>query len=249
MLEGQYTPGRTTLAFILGFSLSFLFTSDPLEGQSLEVIDKPPQPIVGYYDDGNDLEGHFNVRNNSGSFLKVGCFKKVIDTVQGSENRFCWSPTCYAPSTDTADAVRSISANGGVDSSFIGYHDPNSNPGVAAVEYCFYDTSNVSDSTCTILRYDATSSVSIEELSEGGGPSIRFSPNPAQEFLNVKLYGSKKGTIRLHSILGKTVLEREIQPDQKAIELDVRELNEGLLLLTFERADGRSITEKVMIKD
>ena len=224
------------------------FTHPELKAQSLQIIDAPSQPIQGHYDDGNDLSTEFNVKNTSSSELQVGAFRKVVDDVPGSENRYCWSPTCWPPTVDTANAVQSISANGGVDSTFIGYYTPNNNPGMAAIKYCFYDTSNVGDSACTIVRYDATSSVSIEEHA-GNGIRLGLSPNPANERLTVSFDSPMSGTVRLHSILGETVLERRIDKGQKEFELDVSEMEEGLHFITFRAKGNASVTEKVMIRN
>lgn len=227
--------------------LFIFFLSPAYQAQSLEILDAPSKPVQGYYDDGKDLESEFYVKNTSSNDLEVGGFRRVVDTVQGSENRFCWSPTCWPPSVDTANAVQTISGNGGIDSTFKGYYTPDGNPGIAAIEYCFYDTSNVSDSVCTIVRYDASSSVSIEEKRAEENIRLKLSPNPARDRLNVELEESGKGTIRLHSILGEIVLERKIEA--KKVELDVSKLDEGLHFLTFEGKSGGSVTQKVMIRN
>lgn len=240
---------RYASLFTLSFLATVLIGSEALKAQSLEILDAPTQPVQGYYDDGNDLSVAFYVKNKSSKALTVHAFRKVIDTVQGSQNRFCWSPICWPPSEDTAGDVQSIPGNGGVDSTFKGYYTPNGNPGIAAVQYCFYDTSNTSDSVCTIIRYDATASVSIKEEESSDRIGLQTAPNPASDQLNVRFGERPQGTLRVMSILGTTVLERRLKGGKQKLHLNVSELKKGLHFLTFESRDGGSVTKKVMIRN
>lgn len=222
-----------------------LLGSGRSDAQSLEIQDAPAQPITAQ-PSAVDVQSKMYVKNTSSSAKQVRGFRRMIDEVQGSQNRFCWGPNCWLPSDDTSGAAPSISGNGGVDSTFIGYYNANGNPGVTTIEYCFYVESDPSDSACTIVRYDATSSVSIQER-DLNNAEFSFSPNPARHELRVKLKASSKGVIRIRSILGKTVLEKNVQENGRALELDVSQLDEGLHFLTFEAQDGSTLTKKLMI--
>ncbi|MFB6257837.1 MAG: T9SS type A sorting domain-containing protein [Flavobacteriales bacterium] len=212
-------------------------------------MEAPSEPVHGYYDDGRDMDVEFYVKNRSSSDREVKVVRRVIDTVEGSEDRFCWSSECWSTARDTSNTVRTISGNGGVDSSFKASYSPNGHRGTATIEYCFYDIANASDPVCTLVHYEAKSSISIEEKGSTEKARIKLSPNPARERLNVKLEAPVKGTLRLHSILGEIALKRKVKGNDKELELDVRGLNEGLHFLTFEGANGRSVTRKVMIRN
>lgn len=215
-----------------------------LSAQSLEILDAPEQPISGS-PDGGDISSLMYVKNTDTVDKEVVGFRRVLEAPQGSENRFCWGIQCWLPSMDTAGDIVTIDSVS-VDSTFKGYYTPYSNPGMAKIEYCFYVENNPQDSTCAIVRYDATSSVSIQER-EQNGTDLSFSPNPARKDLKVRLEDAAAGTIRIRSILGEMVLEERVRKSEGSLQLDVSPLDEGLHFLTFEGNDGGKVTKKLMI--
>lgn len=239
---------RSSPKFLLFFLMSLLVGKSAfLQAQSLKILDAPSQPITGYYDDGSDLQSTMYVKNTSSSDKDVKAFRNPIDEVQGSRNQFCWSPQCWSYSTDTPSVAQTISANGGIDSTFKAYYDPQGNPGITTIQYCFYVEGDPSDSTCTVVRYDASEGVSIEERKKDE-IVLNVAPNPASKELTVNLGKGRKGSLRIVSILGELVLERRVERNESELELDVSGLKEGLHFLNFERNDGRKVTKKVMIR-
>lgn len=219
-----------------------------LRAQSLELQGAPSGPVVGNYDDGQKLVAKVRVKNTSSQDKEVKVFREVLDEVQGSENQFCWSTSCYIPSLDTSADVQTISANGGVDSTFAGYYYPEDNPGITTIRYCYYVKDDMSDSTCAVVRYDATSSsTSLPESGSVDEEVFRFSPNPAVNELRVRFSEPGfQGQVQLHTILGELVLEKAVQGEEE-LHLDVSDLEQGVHFLRYQSEEGQSNTKRVLV--
>lgn len=248
IMKGIFTVHSFSAFFAFLLFLGSMSHVGGLRAQSLELQGVPSGPVVGNYDDGKKLVAKTRVKNISSQDKEVKVFREVLDEVQGSENQFCWSTSCYIPSLDTSADVQTISANGGVDSTFAGYYYPEDNPGITTIRYCFYVKDDMSDSACAVVRYDATSSsTSLRELGSRDEEVFRFSPNPAVTELNIKFSEPGfRGHVQLHTILGELVLEKELQGEEE-FSLDISDLEKGVHFLRYQSEDGRSKTKRVLI--
>ena len=74
--------------------------------------------------------------------------------------------------------------------------------------------------------------------------TISVYPNPAKDFINVKLLGQSRYQVRLYNLQGKMVL-LETNADQ----IDVTSVASGTYLLeVLETVSGERIVEKVIIE-
>ena len=73
-----------------------------------------------------------------------------------------------------------------------------------------------------------------------GTPFIKISPNPSRELVRLELLTAPtpgKSTLRLHDTNGRLVVEYQLEPLQKTLELNVGHLPQGVYMLQFSQAD------------
>jgi hypothetical protein len=69
-------------------------------------------------------------------------------------------------------------------------------------------------------------------------PGLKIYPNPAQAYVQVELPESKiPASIILTDLSGKTLFTKKVQPNQRTISLNMKQLPAGLYLLQYRSAE------------
>lgn len=102
---------------------------------------------------------------------------------------------------------------------------------------------NTTTKTRVVIVGDCTGATSIEQLQI---TIFELYPNPANESITIQVYGQNTSSIKIISIDGKVVLERELESGENI--LDISSLSSGVYTVQF--SSGTSVqTDKLIIQN
>lgn len=235
---------KTLLAIFAAFSISGAIA----QTTTLQV-QNAPATVYGGYNQPLPLAATFPVVNTGSQPLDVKVARKVISEVMGSENNFCWGPTCYPPFTSVSIDQVIINA-GATNTSFIGDYVPNGMSGVTTIRYSFF-TANNPDSVHVIVRYDATAALlsNRKELNSNVVSIGLPKPNPANDLTSIDFNlpaNSKNNKLRIFNAIGGLVKEVSLTQKQGTAIITTSNLANGVYFYTLQ-VDGRSVETKKLI--
>ena len=215
-------------------------------GQNLEFIDTTTyvsgsiDPPDGY------IQAAWLVKNTDTlDTARVLVYREILQEVSGSDNYFCWGPICYPASVDTATAVAKIPP-GEIDTTFFADYRPKGNEGITKIRYCFYDTSDISNTACVTVTFEATEVTGISRDAEMK-TDIRVYPNPAKNNVIVKARGSKgRLQFELYDILGSRLMTQPIRSDIYET-VDVSGLTPGLYIYKVTDQEFKVVQSNLLI--
>ncbi|MDZ7743809.1 MAG: hypothetical protein U5Q03_19255 [Bacteroidota bacterium] len=138
------------LLFITGLNAQSLQVS--FEGEQIE--NGAAFSVFGEPDAGEIVIDNFEVKNISDNSLDILAKKKVISSVEGTYNTFCWANLCYPPNTIVSDFFTTLGP-GESATDFSGHYNPAGTIGVSVVEYVFFDMNNTSDTFYIQITYSS----------------------------------------------------------------------------------------------
>jgi hypothetical protein len=207
------------------------------------------------------LEVRLGVENNGSTALDVGAYRVVLSEISGSKNQFCWTE-CYNYAVDTATGPISIPAGGCVDD-FWGYYEPEGLSGQTIVKYCFYEYSNVSDTICTTITYDADSEnaqtpveavcgspTGIDHFDLSKVSMGNAQPNPANNttYINYDMGNMQNGSrLFLYDMLGVVRKEVKLNEPNGRVKIDVSNLPVGMYFYSLEVSSEVVSTKRLLI--
>lgn len=149
-------------AFIPGYSQNSLILKD---------VDSV---VIG--NETTPMESYATLINTQSYQITVGAKRKVISSIAGSTNFFCWD-VCYLEQIDSSSGELTIGGNDTL-YNFYGHYAGQGNPGLCIIEYCFFDIDYPADSVCYRANYygGVTGIESLETSKEGAF----LYPNPSQ---------------------------------------------------------------------
>ena len=226
------------------FTILFLALATGIYAQSLS--DETVNHKV-YYDAGlanADITGaHVEIKNNSSTTnsYKVR-WNGYVDTLC-SVNYFCWD-LCYTPGKLESDDGLNIAP--GTTNNFFSphiYSVGNGVEGVCTVSYTFFNENDLNDTLLVIVEFESTNSISVEE----NNPTISaVYPNPATNFINVKLANVNKGQFQIINVLGQVVKTEEITTATNQLSVDVSNLESGVYFYSLV-VKGQAIESKRLV--
>jgi len=194
------------------------------------------------------IDAYVTIENhNVTDSLFVTAERTINDTASGHINLFCYGIACYPPSTSISPDPARIGP-GGSDNTFKSQLLPNGNVGVSEVKYCFYDQSNITDSTCVRFIYDVLA-VGIEDVATGATFSSP-SPNPANNFtaFTYDLKGNTQNfNIEVYNMLGSIVKTVEIPEQRGALIINTSELETGIYFCSLVSEGKSYLTQKLLV--
>jgi hypothetical protein len=182
-----------------------------------------------------NVVAHALVINNTSSPIDVKVRRTANDLAAYHQSYFCWD-ICYGPGKDESDDPMTIEPGDTADY-FRGYLKPYNTPGTSQVMYCFFNQTDVSDSTCILITYI------IEQSSGVASASYILSeayPNPVSESLTVPYLVSsvQNASISVSDMFGRTLLHKELNAPSGTIKIDVSEFASGVYLYTLVTERG-----------
>lgn len=243
---------RILLSIIFIFSLIISVSAQQLE---LYWNDEKLPDTVGVYGDANgDFELVFEayLKNGTDKDLRIGAAREVLQEVEGTDNSFCWSGSCYSPMTDTSDADHDLFLPRGTmspDPPFSGHYTHQSKFGETIVKYTLFERGNLDNSVSVVVIYK----YSLTGIADNSINGITFSnayPNPATNTVNFdyKLSSNSNATISIVNLLGSVVKRSDLNPASNKISIDVSDLPQGVYFYSID-IDGKVYkTQKLIVK-
>lgn len=179
---------------------------------------------------------HIEVANNTAYPIDVKVKRQSNELAENHQSYFCWD-ICYGPGTNESEEALTIDANGS-NNFFRGYLKPYGTPGTSEVLYCFFNQGNISDSTCVLLTY--TISTSVSGVASGSYILSEAYPNPVSESLTIPyMVSSVEGaSISVSDMYGRTILRKEVTAPAGIIMIDASEFASGMYLYSLVSETG-----------
>lgn len=232
---------------ILGFTyIALAVISFNAFAQNIEITDVTSPNITGTVDD--EIQVTIEVMNNGSSAMDMKVKRFVLSEVSGSDNNFCWGTTCYDPTRTISDSINVNSGN--LETSFRGDYRANGNPGTSTIRYCFYNSSNMADSACTTINYNAFPvSTKLVTKKENKNTLVGAYPNPAASVATIEystVKSAKSAKIVLSNAIGSTIKEVNITEPNGVIILPVSQLESGFYFYSLV-VDEQTVATKRLI--
>lgn len=235
---------------LLSFCLSLFGASF---AQSLEIVD-PVDLVEGNATD-NELEVHWDVHNTSSSTKTVRASRELIQTEDGSEERFCWGPICYpngtAESSDNNSLLVTIEPDS-TNSSFVGYYEPEGTAGYGVIKYCFFDHFNINDKVChtvTFCTLEADCAVGVEErLGQVTLGDVGPNPLSGNSSFTYQMRGSTADAhIVIYNMIGEQIKEVKINNPQGVVLLSSDDFESGVYFYALTSQGTVHATKKFVV--
>ncbi len=216
--------------------------------------EKLPDTVGIYGDGGGDFELVFEayVKNTSEHKLQIGASRNIIQVVEGTDNSFCWSGSCYSPMTDTSNADYDLILPAGQmspDPPFSGHYTHGQKSGETIVKYTLFERGNEDncDSVIVIFKYSLTGVK--DNIFDGVSISDAY-PNPATNKVNFdfKLAGMNSATVNIINLLGSVVKSADLITGANKVSVDVSDLPQGVYFYSVVVNGNIYQTKKLIIK-
>lgn len=172
------------------------------------------------------IQVNLSVENIDSVAHVVTAGRLVISQPAGAENAFSWNLINYLPTIDSSMVPASMPPS--ASEPFEAYYFPNSSPGLATINYCFWETTYQSNYSCVTVTYENQTPAGMQYPA----PShISFGPNPASNMIGFGWSHSDVAEIRIYSAQG--VLVHTIQTETNTAEIDLTLWQEGLYFYQF----------------
>jgi len=235
-----------------GLLLFFLVFTGTLRAQSFVVIDQSGNDITGdtirmsSSSIVDELSYHAYVINTSQSAKSVVVQRTNINLPAGMTTYFCWSVTCYLPTTSVSPDTEFLNP-GDTATSFIGYSNPNASAGTVLVKYEFFEDGNMADVAHIYIEY-TFGSTGVEASKPQYSLSAVY-PNPARDVVNFNytLSSGDHAEIALFDLSGKKVKSLNLTSGDSYIKADVSGLNSGVYFYTLYLNGRAVLTKRVVI--
>ncbi len=207
-------------------------------GGTIMVVGDPMDPFI---------VAHIDVKNNASTALDVKVFRRIVDTLTGSKNYFCWG-ACFSYETDTSLTQLTIQP-GETNSEFSGDYEPHEQIGSSYITYVFYDANNMADSVGVTVHFKTSPEGIAEDLTN----KIDFSnayPNPASKvayFDYTMPTDVSQAKLVISNLLGAVVETVNVSANDNRIKLNTSNLKNGLYICSLEVQNSVVMTRKLVV--
>lgn len=221
-------------------------------GQSLKVYNSSnttdltggQTTVSGSYND-NQITVHLKVKNlSSTTTYNVFAKKRIISSIAGTNNDFCFAGQCYTGLVSTTFALMGINS---IDSTFSAYYYPFGISGITEIAYTFYPDHGTDTATVRVI-YDATSAGVEDNVANINYISAPY-PNPASTYtsLNYSLKSGNNAYVTINNILGAEIKRTELTSKNGSVRIVTSDLKSGIYFCSFV-ADGKVVkTQKFTV--
>ncbi len=193
----------------------------------------------------SEIVAGVNVKNNSAGSLNIFCRKRVVYSVPGTENFFCWSGACLPPTAMVSSSAFAM-APGASTSEFTAHYTPNGNGGITVIRFTFYDSHTTSDSAYFLIKYIGILGVNDNKLAYYISTPY---PNPAKEITHIKynVNVNSKAYIQIYNICGKIEKQVYLTDNNGVLDLNVSNMPSGIYFCSLN-INGKAVrTTKLIV--
>ena len=207
--------------------------------------------------DDNLLAVHWDIRNDGESTSRVRVSREILIQIEGTRERFCWGPLCYAWGAESSLEGPGFLVQmnpGEVNTTFVGDYEHNGFEGSSLIRYVFFDNQDNSISTAYDVTYcvgtdPAACVVNVEEIPVDNYIG-NITPNPIRTKANLNYqidgYGSDSKLI-VHNMIGEVMLEQRIGEPSGSLQLDLSEIPNGIYFYSIVNGNTPIGTKKLVV--
>ncbi len=175
------------------------------------------------------MQVSLTVENTDSVPHNVTAGRLVISQPSGASNAFIWGMTQYPPSVDSSGIAEYM--NPTATAAFEGYYFPNNNGGIATINYCFWETTDMNNNSCVTVTYDNYFPAGVGAPLESGAPIVTYGPNPASTFLGIGWSHGTFDRIELYGCDGSLVSVAKSETGFYSYEFDLTEIATGIYFI------------------
>lgn len=221
-----------SITFLSAQSLEFVYNGEALANNAkITVTEFTADP-----DFGDEMEFDADIRNKTGSLLRLTLYKEELEVPANSENDFCNMINCY---TGSASSEYELEAYG-VDNQFAGSYRPQEKS-TAKIKYRAVVSNSLGDETSVEVTY-AYLTAGIDKV---GLDKFSLLQTNGRAILNFS--SSETLDLRVVNMTGATIEMHRLQPGSGTLNLGPS-VRKGIYFLVFNTSSGVRHTEKVIIK-
>lgn len=231
---------RTALFVVLFFSATLPAQS------SFRIFDEQMIDVtegVLYLSDTNaaQIVARLTVENVDSIPRTITAGRLVLTQPSTASNAFTWGMYQYAPSNDTSMMAETILPS--ATDSFSGYYFPNNNGGIATINYCFWETTNMDNYSCVTVTFDNFFPAGIS--SPYYAIPLALFPNPAADIVGVGWSGPSYENVNLYSTSGTLIESRDVR-NKGGCEFDLTNLPSGIYMINCTGTGEHTYSTKVL---
>ena len=191
-----------------------------------------------------------SVKNIHTSDIITQLRQRVLNRIPGAAYSFCYG-NCYEDNQEavmTSGSAVTIPAGTLSDEICLMDYDPNGNAGTTYVRYTFFNSDNIEDTACVVIKYD-DSQVSIAKY-ENRSLKMNVYPNPCDATASIRIQGvepMQKPMLRVCNLLGNVVYETELPAENNTVKIDVSQWNSGIYFYSVWEGDRNNGTQKMIV--
>ncbi|MCT4624800.1 MAG: T9SS type A sorting domain-containing protein [Schleiferiaceae bacterium] len=222
--------------------LSILFVGG-LAAQSLELVSQDNKVYYDAYTAGTDVDAGVKVKNNSAT---AKTFKVRVNPTTGalcSVHYFCWD-LCYTPGVLVSTGSLVIQP-GQTNDLFKGYivSSGNGTLGTCSLTYTFFNVDDANDTLQVTIDWESVDNISVGE----NEPTVAaVFPNPAKDFVKVRMNNVNEGQFQIVNVIGQTVKTADIYNATSELNIDVTDLESGVYFYSLI-VQGQAVETKRLV--
>lgn len=188
-----------------------LFSANLFAQNSFRIFDMQNNDVTGGIFTVTDtstqaVQVQFNVENIDSVAYSVTAGRLVLSVPQGSSNAITWNLINYPPQNDSSFS-NPIMIPQNVQP-FVADYFPNGNLGIATINYCFWDRSDMNNNSCVAVTFNIIpNGIGSPDESQ----QVKLFPNPVNAGENLQLNWNQlpgeKLFMHLYNPLGESVLQ------------------------------------------
>jgi hypothetical protein len=206
---------------------------------SFRIFDSQMNDVTGgvlYLADTNSgmIQLNLTVENIDTVSRNTTAGRLIISQPPGSTDAFIWGMIQYLPNTDSSQAPEIIAPAG--TAPFEAYYFSNNNAGTATVNYCFWERTNMNNTSCVTVTFENHTPAGVP--TPLAPPQLSYYPNPAPHEIGVGWTGWEYTTVNLYSATGALIETKDVR-GQTECAFIVTGLPSGLYVISCIDDFGR----------
>lgn len=224
--------------------LSFVSCTAMSAQGTFRIYDAQMNDVTGgimYISDTNatNIAVYLTVENTDTNSHEVTAGRLVLSQPATASNAITWGSIGYTPGADSSLIPEFMSPSG--TAPFVGDYYPNNNAGLATINYCVWETGNMSNNSCVTVTFDNVFPAGGSPLAPAE-PRITYGPNPATTGIGIGWSHVQIDRVDLYSSDGKLVSTSTLESGLQT-EFTLTGMPEGIYYIhCSSSADGFSFS-------
>jgi hypothetical protein len=188
------------------------------------------------------------VHNISAAPLSVQCLKEIVDTIPGSENKFCWG-SCFGPEVyQPTNQILIANGDSTDNTAFSGEYFPNGNVGDSHIRYIFYEHGNRQNQISVVVTYHAIPA-SVNNFNKSVNNLSNY-PNPASDYTIIDYSTASAQTTQLvvKNLLGAVIYSTDLNSSNGKVYINTSDFIDGVYFYSVLSNNTPISTKKLIVR-